>query len=125
MQAIVTKFLGPTNTRPSRIKATCQARSITLSWEHAWNPMGNHRAAAQALATQLGWHGRWIEGDLPDGSSVWTLDDQRSGSETFTVDALDMLPSSRALNRARKRAFAEPEVDGMGNRLDGMGPLSD
>ena len=107
MQAILTKFIAPTDHRPSRIKATCQARSLTLSWEHAWNPDGNHRAAAQALATQLGWHGRWISGDLPDGASVWTLDDQRSGAETFTVDALDTQPSGRALNRARNRAFAE------------------
>lgn len=29
-QAIVTKFLGPTNYRGSRVKATCQAGSVTI-----------------------------------------------------------------------------------------------
>jgi hypothetical protein len=33
-QAIVTKFLGPTDHRGSRIKATAEAGSITVSWDH-------------------------------------------------------------------------------------------
>jgi hypothetical protein len=88
MQAIVTKFIAPTCTRPSRVKATCQARSITLSWDHALNPDRNHRAAA--LATQLGWTGRWTAGDLPDGSTAWTLDSDRM------EDALYVFPSRSA-----------------------------
>jgi hypothetical protein len=55
MQAIVTKFIGPTNHRGSRIKATAQAGSLTLSWDHALNSDGNHRAAALALVEKLKW----------------------------------------------------------------------
>ena len=78
MQAIVTKFLPPTEVRGSRVKATCQAKSLTLSWDHGLNPTGNHRRAAEALAAQLEWNGRWIEGGLPDGASVWTCDNHTS-----------------------------------------------
>jgi len=71
MQAIVTKFFGPTNSRGSRVKAKCQAGSVTLGWDHALNPDGNHDAAAQALASKLGWtsdaYGQLVGGGLPDG----------------------------------------------------------
>lgn len=66
-QAITTKFLGPTNFRGARVKATCQAASITLNWDHALNHEQNHNAAARALALKLGWRGRWVGGALPDG----------------------------------------------------------
>jgi len=48
--AIVTKFLGPTNTRGSRVKATLPSgRSIIIDWDHALNSSENHlRAAARA-----------------------------------------------------------------------------
>lgn len=54
-QAIVTKYLGPTNHRGSRIKATCEAGSITVPYDHALSGEGNHCAAAHALIRQLGW----------------------------------------------------------------------
>lgn len=57
MQAIVTKYLGPTNYRGARVKATCDAGSVTLSWDHALNPEGNHRVAANHLAFVNGWIG--------------------------------------------------------------------
>lgn len=83
MQAIVTKYLGPSNVRGSRIKATCQAGSLTLSWDDSLNPDSNHRAAAIALADKLQWNGQWVSGSLPSGESVWVLqsDDKR---DTFT-----------------------------------------
>lgn len=54
-QAIVTKFLGPTNFRGSRVKATCQARSLTVAWDDAKDVDANHTQAARALADALGW----------------------------------------------------------------------
>ena len=53
-QAIVTKYLGPTNTRGSRVKATAYGGSITVSWDHAMNARENHQAACEALARKLG-----------------------------------------------------------------------
>lgn len=66
MQAIETKYLGPTNSRGSRVKATCEAGSITLSWDDALNPSDNHDAAARALILSLEWdsaaRGAWYRG---------------------------------------------------------------
>jgi hypothetical protein len=66
LQAITTKYLGPTNFRGSRVKATCQAKSITLSWDDAKDVESNHDAAAKVLASSLGWNGTWVAGGLPD-----------------------------------------------------------
>lgn len=66
-QAIVTKYLGPTNHRGSRVKATAQAGSITVSWDHALSVEDNHKAAARALVTRWGWDGDWHGGATPDG----------------------------------------------------------
>lgn len=54
-QAIETKYLGPTNHRGARVKASCQAHSITLPWDHALGAEDNHKAAARTLIMQLGW----------------------------------------------------------------------
>lgn len=67
MQAITTKFLGPTNCRGSRVKASAQAGSLTLSWDDALDIDDNHAAAAIALANKLGWGGQWVGGGLPGG----------------------------------------------------------
>lgn len=55
MQAIQTKYLCPTNSRGSRIKATCEGGSVTVGYDHALNIDDNHRAACEALITKLGW----------------------------------------------------------------------
>ncbi len=70
-QAITTKFLGPTNTRGSRIKATAFAGSVTVEYDHGLNQADNHKAAAQKLAARLGWKGDWFAGGLPseDGNA--------------------------------------------------------
>ena len=85
MQAIVTKYLPATNVRGSRIKATCQAGSVILSWDDSVNSDANHKAAAFALASKLQWDGRWIEGVTVDQHSVWVLD-TGDARDTFTVE---------------------------------------
>jgi hypothetical protein len=71
MQAIQTYFVSPTNFRGSRIVAKAAAGKVTLQWDHAMNPEGNHRAAAKALADKFGWSGDWVCGGCADGSSVF------------------------------------------------------
>ncbi len=66
-QAIITKFLGPTNTRGSRIKATAEAGTITVPWDYALNVTDNHRAAAAALIRKMGWGGFWYAGGVERG----------------------------------------------------------
>lgn len=51
--AIITRYLGPTDHRPSRIVATHKRDSqqtirATVEWDHAINAEANHRAAALA-----------------------------------------------------------------------------
>jgi hypothetical protein len=87
MQAIVTKFIAPSSIKGSRIKATCQAGSITLPWDHAQGPRGNHTAAALALATRYGWnYGEWISAELPDSSLVWVCNTEYNDMR-LTVEA--------------------------------------
>jgi hypothetical protein len=70
-QAILTKFLAPTNTKGKRVKAWCAAGEITIAWDHAFGPERNHEAAAYHLVAKTnwpdGWRG-WKQGALPDGS---------------------------------------------------------
>lgn len=56
MQAILTKYHGPTNTKCSRIIAKCAAGSINMSYRHELNIEENHIAAAEMLRAKLGWN---------------------------------------------------------------------
>lgn len=76
---ILTKYLGPTNTRGSRVKATTgSGASITIPWDHELDADQNHAAAAMALITH-----RWgndpatvtLRGGCHDGCDgfAWTM----------------------------------------------------
>ena len=69
MQTITTKYLGPTNHRGPRVKATHTGdyTSVTLSYDYALNSEGNHLAAAKALTEKLGWEGDYIGGHTGEG----------------------------------------------------------
>lgn len=75
MQAIQTRYAGPTNHRGARIVARCDARRAVYSWDHSLNVPDNHAMAARSLAHELGWlDGHRIEsGSLPDGSYAHVL----------------------------------------------------
>jgi hypothetical protein len=77
MQAIQTKYLGPTTYRGGRIKATCQAKSVTLPWDYNVGVDENHRSAADRLRVKLGWgtetHGDTHSGVLADGTYVHVM----------------------------------------------------
>lgn len=76
MQAIITKYLGPTNNRGSRIVAKCERGRIIVSWDYKLNVNENHKAARDALlrrfiredvekygpTSKSGWDGKWIMG---------------------------------------------------------------
>lgn len=66
-QAIETRYLGPTNTKGSRIKATAWAGSVTLPYNSELNVDQNHRAAAMALAAKCAEHAEQF-----GGTSIWT-----------------------------------------------------
>jgi hypothetical protein len=66
-QAITTRWHGPTNTRDTRVRATCQAGSLTLPWDSNLSIAENHILAARALLTRLDWTGTYYGGVLPNG----------------------------------------------------------
>ena len=73
MKAIVTKYIGPTNYRGSRIKAYAEGvKPLTISRNsEARNP---HREAAEQLAKRHGWNHVLVEGGMPDGAqSVFVM----------------------------------------------------
>ncbi len=53
MQAIITKYLPATNYRGSRIKATCERGTLTMSWQHGLDAGENMRAACDLLCAQF------------------------------------------------------------------------
>ena len=56
--AIFTKYLGPTNCRPGRIKAWAKSGrklSVTISYPHELSQSQAHAAAAVALCDKMGW----------------------------------------------------------------------
>ncbi len=82
-QAIVTKYLGPTNFRGSRVKATCEAGSITVPWNHGLNTGCNHAEACDALLAKLGWTGEFMGSSVGTGFVfVYYRDSKLPGTET-------------------------------------------
>jgi hypothetical protein len=97
MQAIQTKYLPPTNSRGSRIKAWCDRGSITVGYDHgASNP---HKVAVEALlrkfiaedkarygSDKTPWYGPWVEGGLPNnGGSCFVCAWEPFESETAEI----------------------------------------
>lgn len=67
-QSITTRYLGPTNSRGSRIKATARkashgypAQALAVPYGHG-STEEEHCRGAKALAEKLGWSGLWIGG---------------------------------------------------------------
>jgi hypothetical protein len=71
MQAIVTKYIGPTNTKGARIKATsCGSFSVTVPFDYEGN---EEEVAARELCKKLKWEFSHVRGALPDGSTAWVF----------------------------------------------------
>lgn len=71
MQAILTRYIGPTDTRGSYVLARCDAKAIKVPWDYAKDPTDNHDAACAALVKVLGWDGTWVGGTLPQKGTKW------------------------------------------------------
>ena len=88
MQAIHTKYIPCTNTRGSRIKATCERGSITIDYPHELSGDEVHREAVRQLLerfvsedwaersippSQNPWKREFVSGSLPDGTMAHVL----------------------------------------------------
>jgi hypothetical protein len=84
-QAITTKYLGPTEVRGSRVKATAEAGSVILTWDDSKNTDQNHQAAARALAVKFGWDGIWHGGALPGNGGYVFVQYTGDRRDSFTI----------------------------------------
>lgn len=83
MQAIITKFYGPTNTKGARIKAECAAGSVYVPYSYEFNTQDEHWQAAKALIVKMGWQdwkdtkgeSSWVCGGTPDGKGFVFVND--------------------------------------------------
>lgn len=85
MQAILTKYHGPTNVKGSRYSAACDRGRISIFVDNTLDHEGNHIAARKALVAKfikedealyglckgsalIPWGCEWCHGTLPDGN---------------------------------------------------------
>jgi hypothetical protein len=89
MQAIRTKYLPATNSRGSRIKATCERGSITIPYPYDLSGDEVHREAVRQLLARFikedsegengcppernPWNRQFVTGGLPDGTVAHVL----------------------------------------------------
>lgn len=78
-QAIQCKYCGPTNTKGTRIKVSCAAKTKFISWDYALNPSDNYYQAAKEVAKELGWLDKHslVGGVTKSGLYVFVLVDKR------------------------------------------------
>lgn len=56
MKAIITSYLGPTNTKPSRISVKAEGvPTVRVSYDSRFDAYEAHHSAASDFATRLGW----------------------------------------------------------------------
>jgi hypothetical protein len=69
--AVTTKYLGPTNFRGGRIKASAKSGrdlSVTIPYPHELSQSAAHAAAALALCAKMNWNPDKLHaGATPDG----------------------------------------------------------
>ena len=85
MQAIITKYIGPTNSRGARIKAECERGKIFFSYPYELSGDACHRAAVDALTDKFAkedakrngtpkdrsaWKAPYVTGQIPSGEYV-------------------------------------------------------
>lgn len=87
-QAIITKFFGPTNCKPARLKVIAAAG---IKW-HAWDSLDGpasdndrHIAAAKAFAGSMKWTGDWYMGGLENGDRVFVNCPSNVSGVAFTT----------------------------------------
>jgi hypothetical protein len=70
MQAIITKYLGPTNTRGARIKASCERGKLVMGWPHELDVEQAHRWACDELCAKF--DAEDVERYGSKGAGLWT-----------------------------------------------------
>jgi hypothetical protein len=88
MQAITTKYHGPTNTRGARITATSESGiKVTLPYPHELTGRECHDAAVRALCHKIGWTGQMVAGAIHGGGYAYVFLDYLPGEPVERVKA--------------------------------------
>ncbi|MFA5166663.1 MAG: hypothetical protein WC449_05260 [Candidatus Paceibacterota bacterium] len=78
MQAIITKYLAPTDFCGARISARAAAGVIVVQYRFNLNNIDNHKRAAKAFAKKYAWAGTFYGGSIRFGSEmVWVAGDTK------------------------------------------------
>ena len=97
MNAIVVKYLGPTNRRGSRMKATDGILTATINYDDALNASKNAENAARSLIQKRGWFPNsprqpnlygafWAMGVLPNGDYVYVNHSHKPHFDEYSID---------------------------------------
>jgi hypothetical protein len=83
MATIITRYVGATNTRGSRIVAKLSTgKSISVPWNHSLSDGEKHDVAAAALAKKMGWGGegmKFCRGHVKGGGVLYVT--QSAGNQ--------------------------------------------
>lgn len=87
-RSISTKYVGYTNSKPSRIIATASGDGpgqpkITMYYDSALGVDENHMKAARLLAAKLDWTGQWAMGGATRGCVFVLIKDGNKRCDTF------------------------------------------
>ena len=73
--AVISKWNGPTNHRPSRItvrRADGGGKSLTVCWDYALGSIENHAEAIKAYLEMMNWGGNYTVGSTKHGAvATW------------------------------------------------------
>ena len=89
-QAIIVKYIGPTNTRETRLRASYAGGSIIVDWNYDVSYERNYANAARVLAIRLKWCGRYAHGTIPDGRHVFLMMPGDTAGAAFSVTSEDV-----------------------------------
>ena len=75
MEAITVKYLAATDTKPARLKATCNSfkGSAVIPFPHELSGLAAYSRAAEALCHSFNWHGPLAGGWTGRGSAAFLL----------------------------------------------------
>jgi len=77
-QAIVTKYLGATDTQGARVSASCESGRSIVAWKYNLSSFENHEHACKVLQQKMSsatkvWLDDMICGALPDGRKAFVF----------------------------------------------------
>ena len=92
MQVITTKIMPATNTKPTRIKASCERGSIIVSYDHAGSAEEGHRHCALKLCRSFVEADAMQHGEASIASNPWArpfVSGQLANGDWVHVETID------------------------------------